>query len=257
MTLAAEVLAQLVRRWWLAGALAVFGALAGLTYALVTPSVYTATAHVIVIAQNDGDGLAAVNYAQAYARVATQGQVVDAAARRSNGAATKEDLQGNVRVASSPDAPVVEITGTASSPTRAAELANLVANGLVDSANRHTTQTRMSLTVFSEATPPGQPTSPRLGLSVAVGAATGLLVGGLALLLGAGRIPARDPLGVGTARPAGRRYAPPLPDARRWTGRAPVADNGPAPAPYDNRPEDHHDGHDHASQPTSARLPAR
>ena len=243
MTAAAEVLTQLVRRWWLTGLLAVLGGLAGLVYALVTPPVYTARAHVIVIAQNDGDGLAAVNYAQAYARVATEGQTVDAAARRSNGTATKEDLQGNVRVASSPNGPVVEITGTASSPSRAAELANLVANGLIDSANRQATQTRMSLSVFSEATPPAVATSPRPGLAVAVGAASGLLLGGLAVLLGAGQGPITRRQGSAEpGEPAGRHYVVPALDGERWTGRVPVAVT--ARAPEADHSEDRDDGRD-------------
>jgi capsular polysaccharide biosynthesis protein len=232
MTAAAEILTLLVRRWWLPGVLAVLGALVALLYALLSSPVYTATAHVIVVADADGDSAAAVNYAQAYARVATQGQVVDAAVARGKGAATRDDLQGNVSVASSPDAPVVEITGTASSPTRAAELANLVAGGLVDSANRHTMQTRMSLAIFNEATPPSRPTSPRPALAVAVGAAIGLLLGGLAVLLGAGRVgrPSRD-VPQRAAVPATTRLDRIAElDGARWTGRASVAVTSPAPA---------------------------
>ena len=254
MSTAAEVLAQLVRRWWLTGVLAVLGGLAGLVYALVSPPVYTASAHVIVIAQNEGDGLAAVNYAQAFARVATQGQVVDAAVSRSDGTATKEDLQGNVRVASSPDGPVVEITGTASSPARAADLANLVAGGLVDSANRHTAQTRMSLTVFSEATAPAEPTSPRLGMAVAVGAASGLLLGGLAVLLGSGRDHVRQPPSR-IAEPTGRRYPPLEPDAQRWTGRAHVAVDEPAPESDNHQKERDNGHHDTTREPAAAYQP--
>jgi capsular polysaccharide biosynthesis protein len=232
MTAATDTLTSLVRRWWLTGVLAVLGGLVALVYASLSTPVYTATAHVIVIARSDGDSLAAVNYAQAYARVATQGQAVDAAVARGNGTATRDDLAGNVSVASSPDAPVVEITCTASSPDRAAELANLVAGGLVDSANRHTTQTRMSLALFNEATPPTRPTSPRPGLAVAVGTAIGLLLGGLAVLLGAGR-DARTPgaAPAGPAAPTGHLDRVPEVDAARWTGRARVAINPPTPDP--------------------------
>ena len=53
---------------------AVFTA-AGLTYARVADPSYTARAYVIVVATDLGDVNAAVNFAQAYARIAGQGDV--------------------------------------------------------------------------------------------------------------------------------------------------------------------------------------
>jgi len=184
------MLVQLVRRWWLAAALVGLGALAGLIYALVSPPVYTARAYVVVVAQNPDDSGSAISYAQAYSRIAVQGDVLGRAA--GGGAATTE-LRRQVRTSSSPDAPVIEVVGSARTADRAATLSNLVANSLVDTANERASDTRMRLSLLSQASPPADPTSPRLALDVAVGAAAGLLLGGLAVLVGAGKTnPARD-----------------------------------------------------------------
>ncbi|HEX2773060.1 MAG TPA: Wzz/FepE/Etk N-terminal domain-containing protein, partial [Micromonosporaceae bacterium] len=179
--MAAEKRSTLVRRWWLIGLFTALGAVAGLGYALLTPPEYTAKAYVAVVAQNAGDSMA-VSYAQAYARIAGQGDALHAAAEASNGTASVKQLRRGVLASASPDAPVIELTGTAGSAERAADLVNLLADGLVRTANSHTSDTRMRLALLSAAVPPADPTSPQLPLAVAVGAAVGLLLGGLAFL---------------------------------------------------------------------------
>jgi capsular polysaccharide biosynthesis protein len=183
---AAETMTRLVRRWWLTGLLTILGALAGLGYALASDPVYTAKAYVVVIAQNRSDNVA-VSYAQAFARIADQGAALNAAAEASNGTESVSELRRQVRASASPDAPVIELTGSAVSARRAADMANLVADGLVTTANSHAADTRLRLTVLSTAVSPADPTSPHLALSVAVGAAVGLLLGGLAMLAQASR----------------------------------------------------------------------
>ncbi len=184
---AAKILKGLVRRWWLVGVLVVVGALAGLGYARWTPLTYTSNAYVVVVAQNEGDNTSAVSYAQAYARIAEQGDVLDAAVAASHGTVSVSELRRQVRASSSPDTPIIEISGSAGSASRAANLTNLVAGGLIKAANRHGTDTRMTLTLLSGAAPPADPTSPQLTVDVAVGVAMGLLLGGLSVLAGAGR----------------------------------------------------------------------
>jgi capsular polysaccharide biosynthesis protein len=181
----AELLTELIRRWWLTALLVALGACVGLGYAHLSEPVYAAKAYVVVVAQNPGDSTSAVGYAQAYARIAGQGGALDAAA--STGAATVKDLSRQVRASTSPDAPVIEITGSAGSAARAADLANLVADALIRTANRRSVETRMTLTLLGEAVPPADPVSPRPVLDIAVGAATGLVLGGLAVLAGGGR----------------------------------------------------------------------
>jgi len=181
MTSTTNFLTPFVRRWWLVGLLTVLGGLAGLAYARLTDPTYTATAYVAVVARTPADS-SAVSYAQAYARIVHQGEVMSAAVDRSGGQASAGELRRWVRTSSSPDAPIIEITGSARTAAHAADLANLVAGALVSTAQRQSEQTRMGVTVLSDASPPDEPTSPRPALDVVVGAAVGLLAGGLALL---------------------------------------------------------------------------
>jgi capsular polysaccharide biosynthesis protein len=169
------------RRWGVLVLLTVLGAVAGLAYALIRPPEYTATAYLAVVAENPGDS-SAVSYAQAYSRIAGQGDALQAAADASGGSASLQELRRSVLAAASPDAPVIELTGVAGSAERAANLVNLVANGLTKTANTHTGDTRVRVALLSAAVPPADPTSPQLPLAVAVGAAAGLLLGGLAFL---------------------------------------------------------------------------
>jgi capsular polysaccharide biosynthesis protein len=226
MAVAAETLTLLVRRWWLITLLTALGAGGGLAYALLAPPEYTAKAYVVVVAQNPGDSTA-VSYAQAYARIAGQGDALNAAAEASDGATSVKELRRNVRASASPDAPVIEVTGSAGSARRAADLANLLADGLISTANSHRSDTRMRLALLSAAGPPADPTSPQMALSVAVGAAVGLLLGALALLGGTNRASAdrkrADRVPVGPTEPAADTA---VPDLDRWTGRAPVIVTG-------------------------------
>ena len=131
--------------------------------------------------ENPGDS-SAVSYAQAYSRIAGQGDALQIAADASGGSASVQELRRSVLAAASPDAPVIELTGTAGSAERAADLVNLMANGLAKTANNHTADTRMRVALLSAAVPPADSTSPAAALAVAIGAAVGLLLGGLAFL---------------------------------------------------------------------------
>lgn len=186
MAMAAELRNTATRRWGLLALLTVLGAVIGLAYALIRPPEYTAKAYLAVVAQTPGDN-SAVSYAQAYARIASQGDALQTAADASAGSASVEELRRSVVAAASPDAPVIELTGAADSAERAANLVNLVANGLTTTANTHTADTRVRVVPLSAALPPADPTSPQLPLAVAVGAAAGLLLGGLAFLTGGER----------------------------------------------------------------------
>ena len=186
MASAANILTRLVRLWWLTALLAVLGALAGLGYALLTPPTYVARAYVIVVASNPAESPAAVSYAQAYTRIVPQAGVINAAVTAGNGVSAAE-LRRSVRAAGSPDSPVIEITGSSDTAGRAADDANSVAGALVTTATAHASTTRMKLTVISSASPPAAPASPRPPLNVAIGAAVGILLGGLAVLTGTDR----------------------------------------------------------------------
>jgi capsular polysaccharide biosynthesis protein len=199
MSKATDTLAGLAWRGLLIAAPVVACALAGLWYADTAKPVYTAKAYVAVVAVNPGDSNAAVSYAQAFARIVPQGDVVSAAVAASKNTISPDDLRRRIRASASPDAPVVEITAEGDTPIQAANLANTMASGLLTAARTHTATTRMSLTPLSAAVPPTEPTSPKPMLSAAVGAATGLILGALLARTGVGaaadRLLARRALG--------------------------------------------------------------
>ncbi|HWH99523.1 MAG TPA: Wzz/FepE/Etk N-terminal domain-containing protein [Propionibacteriaceae bacterium] len=227
--MAADLRNMATRRWGLLVLLTVVGAVVGLAYALIRPPEYTAKAYLAVVAENPGDS-SAVSYAQAYARIAGQGDALQTAADASGGSASVQELRRSVLAAASPDAPVIELTGAADSGERAANLVNLVADGLTKTANTHTTDTRVRVALLSAAVPPADPTSPQLPLAVAVGAAAGLLLGGLAFL-GRGQRNSTDrPGGPETAEgtwldPSGPVHSPDGSVIQRltsWRAREPV-----------------------------------
>ncbi len=177
-----EILRHLVRRFGLLVLLTLLGAAAGGVYgALKTPS-YTAQAYVVVTGQ-PGEPNVAVNFAQAYGRIVSTGPVADKAAAALG---SSKDLT-QVTASTSPDTPVIEITATGTDAARTAAVANAVAQALVDVGTARKDQTRVTVSILASASVPASPTSPKPPLELAVGAAAGLLVGGLAVLAGVGK----------------------------------------------------------------------
>src|SRR5215468_5606673 len=172
---------ELLRRYLLLIVLAGVGGLAGGVYDVVKTPTYIAESYVVVTAAQ-GDSPTALNFAQAYGRIATTGAVT-ALAAQTLGSPT--GLAG-VTAATSPDAPVIEISATGSDARRTADVANAVAQALVKYAGTRTDSTRVTLSVLAPAAVPTAPASPKPPLEAAIGLAGGLLVGGLAMLAGAG-----------------------------------------------------------------------
>ena len=221
----------MIRRLALIALLTVVGAAAGATYAAVKTPTYLATAYVVAIA-SEGDPATALNFAQAYGRIATSGPVLATARSRLSDASGLS----SVRSSTSPDAPVVEIVATGTDARHTSDLANAVAHALADYASKRSKDTNVKLSVLAPATVPARPTSPKPPLELAIGAAAGLLIGGLAALGGGGRgepppKPARDRRTSHTARasvppaPPGRTVATPVfavPPARDLDGAQPT-----------------------------------
>ncbi|GLY94199.1 Wzz/FepE/Etk N-terminal domain-containing protein [Actinoplanes sp. NBRC 103695] len=189
-----EILRRLVRRFGLLLLLMLIGGGAGAIYAAVKTPTYTAKAYVVTIGAG-AEPIVALNYAQAYGRIATTGPIL-ATAGKTLGA----DRAGLDRVtaSTSPDAPVIEITATGASPGRTANVANAVAGSLIALGDTRKGETRVGLAMLAAATPPARPTSPKPPMELAVGAAAGLLIGGLAVLAGVGR---RESSSTASARP--------------------------------------------------------
>ncbi|MFG2908107.1 Wzz/FepE/Etk N-terminal domain-containing protein [Kitasatospora sp. NPDC048286] len=203
---------RLVRRWWPVVLAVPLGAAAGAGYAVVAHPSYAANAYVLVVAQNPGEAVIATNFAQAYGRLAGQPQVLAVAADETGH--TRTELETLVHGTTSPDAPMIEITGTGRRPQDAAGTADAVARSLVAFANTSSKDTNVRLVTLAPAAAPDKPTTPSGKLDVAVGGSAGLLLGALVMMT-------RRRGGAGT----------PEADASPEAPRAARAPEVPAPAP--------------------------
>ncbi|MEV4612122.1 Wzz/FepE/Etk N-terminal domain-containing protein [Kitasatospora sp. NPDC049258] len=170
----------LARRWWPVAVAIPLGAVAGAGYAAVSPPSYAADSYVVVVPQNPGEGATAVNFAQAYGRLAGQPQVLAGAAAGSGHSIA--DLADLVSGTTSPDAPVIDITGTGRRPEEAVRAADAVARSLIAFANTSSKETGVRLVPLAAAAEPDRPTSPSARLDTGVGAAAGVLVGALVMM---------------------------------------------------------------------------
>ncbi|MFI9161602.1 Wzz/FepE/Etk N-terminal domain-containing protein [Kitasatospora aureofaciens] len=221
---------HLVRRWWPVALAVPLGAAAGAGYAVVSPPSYSASAYVLVVPQNPGEPGTATNFAQAYGRLAGQPQVLAVAAAETGH--TRSELESLVSGTTSPDAPMIEITGTGPRGQEAARTADAVARSLVAFANTSSRDTNVRLVTLAPAAEPDKPTTPSAKLDVAVGAAAGLLLGSLVLMTrrrgGAARDGAEAPEVPEAPAPAG---APAAPEAAEPAGAAPAAAAPATPRP--------------------------
>ncbi|EST25118.1 hypothetical protein [Streptomyces roseochromogenus] len=168
---------------WLIPAGALLGAAAGGAYGVVKPPQYSATSYVIAVPsqKSRADPAAALGFAQAYGRVATQLAVLVEAQKGAGEPAA--ELRRSVRAETSPDAPMIAITATSERPAWAADIANAVSGALTQQAKHTEKATGIVLTRLSGAVEPTEPSSPSPALSALVGACAGGLLGGLALLV--------------------------------------------------------------------------
>jgi capsular polysaccharide biosynthesis protein len=220
-----------VRRLWPLVAAVPLGALAGGGYALVATPQYTANSYVVVVPDSAAEATAAVNFAQAYGRLAGQPQVLALAA--GDAGHTPAELTNLVSATTSPDAPVIEIDGTGSRPTEAVRTADAVARALIGFGNGTSRDTGVRLVSLAPAAAPDKPTSPTGALDVAVGAAAGVLLGSLALMVRrrpADDAPAPEPAAAVPA-PASELAALPAPAPETTVLPASELAALPAPAP--------------------------
>ncbi|MFD8752667.1 Wzz/FepE/Etk N-terminal domain-containing protein [Kitasatospora sp. NPDC059577] len=209
---------RLVRRWWPVALAVPLGAAAGAGYAVVSHPSYAASAYVLVVPQNAGEAATATNFAQAYGRLAGQPQVLAVAAAETGH--TRAELETLVHGTTSPDAPMIEITGTGTNAQEAARTADAVAGSLVAFANTSSKDTNVRLVTLAPAAAPDKPTTPSGKLDVAVGGAAGLLLGALVMT---------------TRRRAGAEQPEAGPAGSAVTAEAPAA-AGPAGVPTTPRP---------------------
>ncbi|MFF7590992.1 hypothetical protein ACFZCK_26245 [Kitasatospora purpeofusca] len=204
---------RLVGRWWPMVLAVPLGAAAGAGYAVVAHPSYTANSYVIVVPDAQGQAATAVNFAQAYGRLAGQPQVLAAAAAETGH--SRGELESLVHGTTSPDAPMIEITGTGAEPGEAVRAADAVARSLVAFANGSSKETGVRLVPLAGAAEPDRPTTPSGKLDVAVGGAAGVLIGALVMMTrrrGTGTPAEEAPAAAGPATTPRPRAAEPDPD---------------------------------------------
>ncbi|MFF6995134.1 lipopolysaccharide biosynthesis protein [Streptomyces sp. NPDC008313] len=173
--------AKTVPPWSLLATGALLGGLAGGAYGVLTPPVYTATSYVIAVPTAKADPAAALGFAQAYGRVATQLAVLGDAQVWAG--VPVRTLRESVTTATSPDAPMVAVSATSSRPDLARDIANAVTRSLTRHAGDSKDSTHVELVQFSRAVAPGTPSSASPTVTGLVGVASGGLLGGLVLLV--------------------------------------------------------------------------
>ncbi|WP_137993669.1 lipopolysaccharide biosynthesis protein [Streptomyces vilmorinianum] len=169
------------RRWWVLPASVLIGATLGGGYGVLKTPQYAATSYVIVVPGEKSDPAAALGFAQAYGRVATDIAVTGDAQVWAGVPA--ETLRSSVQAATSPDAPMIAITARSAKPGKAVSMADGVARALVLDSTHAAANTGVKVVQFSRATKPTDPVSPSAPLSALVGGCAGGLLGGLALLV--------------------------------------------------------------------------
>ncbi|MET9442483.1 lipopolysaccharide biosynthesis protein [Streptomyces sp. NPDC006610] len=167
--------------WSLLAAGVLAGGLLGGAYGVLHTPTYTATSYVVAVPTEKSDPAAALGFAQAYGKVATQLAVLgDAQVWAGVPVGT---LRDSVRTATSPDAPMVAVSADSARPDVAADMANAVARALTRHAGDASDDTRVELRQFARAPEPAEPSSASAPVTGLVGASAGGLLGGLALLV--------------------------------------------------------------------------
>ncbi|MFE5634358.1 lipopolysaccharide biosynthesis protein [Streptomyces sp. NPDC056543] len=168
-------------RWWVLPSTVLIGAALGGGYGAVKTPQYAATSYVIVVPGEKSDPAAALGFAQAYGRVATDIAVTgDAQVWSGVSAAT---LRESVQAETSPDAPMISLTARSTTPGKAVAMADGVARALILDSTQVSGSTGVKVVQFARATKPVAPVSPSASLSALVGGCGGGLLGGLALLV--------------------------------------------------------------------------
>ncbi|MEU8545226.1 lipopolysaccharide biosynthesis protein [Streptomyces sp. NPDC048717] len=215
-------------RWTVLPAAVLAGAAAGAGYGVVKTPQYAATSYVLVVPDQKADPAAALGFAQAYGRVATDLAVTGGA--QGWAGVPVATLRSSVRAETSPDAPMVSITARSPKPAKAVAMADSVARALVLDSTRIAANTGVRVVEFARATKPTTPVSPSPRLAALVGACAGGLLGGLGLLVRPKRAAVRGAAGDG------RRLGAAL-DAPSARTSDPVAVPAPAAAAQQPEPE--------------------
>lgn len=145
------------------------------------PPRYSATSYVLVVPTDKADPAAALGFAQAYGRVASQ--VAATGDAQVWAGVSAKVLKESVTAATSPDAPMISVTAVSRRPRTAVGMADGVARSLVLNGTQMQGSTNVRVVQFSRAVRPTSPVSVSPPVAALVGAAGGGLLGGLVLLV--------------------------------------------------------------------------
>ena len=180
-----DVLLILARYFWILALGLIGGAVGGaLATSLMTPT-YQASAYLIVVTDSpDVENTAALDYTQAYSKLATVPSVIGPVLREYGIEPTAQDIAEVIVVDVPTNSPVFQITASANDPDVAAGLVNDLGAKLNSfTTDRLAPSSGYRAVVVAEALTPRVPVSPDSVVNTAVGAAGGLFVGGVTALL--------------------------------------------------------------------------
>jgi capsular polysaccharide biosynthesis protein len=159
-------------------AVAALGAAAGAAFAAIGGGEYQSHAYVLVSAPAAvADNGSAVGLAHAYARVALQPAVVGPAVAARGFPSSADGLRHWLAVSTSPDAPIIEITGRSGTAAQATALADAASRAFVRYLDRVGRLTGYQLTLLSAADSAEAPRALGVPLGLAVGAIAGGTLG--------------------------------------------------------------------------------
>lgn len=187
-----DILQVLVRRFWIIVLGFIIGGALGIFASQLMTPVYQSNVYLLVVPSSGNFGTQTPSdyeqklrndYTQAYSRIATDPAVIGESVRESGVGVDPSDIRKVVNVTPSSTAPILQVTVNFQDPEGASTLANAVARGLNSYTAKQSTDSGYRADVMAEATPPTSPVAPGWKLNIAVGAAVGLLVGGVVALL--------------------------------------------------------------------------
>lgn len=166
----------------------VLGALAGLAFGLTTTGARHASAYLVVAplasAADPGDAGGATTYAKAYAEVAGQPDVLDAAlAPFATGGRTVDDVAEGVTVGASQDAPLIQVSARAGDEGEAVAVTAAAADAVVDYLRTSAATSGYQVNVLTPAAAARSAAGLTAPLTAALGAVLGLAAAGAVCVL--------------------------------------------------------------------------
>ncbi len=173
----------LVKRWPVLLVLVVVTALSSYVYSKLLTKVYRATSTVAVTSErfDNGQMLAAQQLLSVYAKLIARDELVKRVDDQLKLDLDPLVLKGHIKVTPISESLLEQIDVDDSDPTRAADIANGLANAFIqeitDQQQALQAQERVLLTLVDPAHPPTAPNRPKTRVNVAVGALVGLILG--------------------------------------------------------------------------------